>query len=93
MRGVVEARLLTPAGAADENEPVIACEQPPCLDEPLEVLARLERADAEDVRPAECGPVAVGDELGPDARIRDDETLRLDAERRDGIVGSCTGSW
>ena len=57
--GPVELRLLAPALAADdhEREPRVA-EQRERLDERAEVLARLERCDREQVRPAEVGGLA-----------------------------------
>ena len=64
--GVVEPGLLAPAGAAREHEPVLASEQAPGLDEPVQVLARLERPDAEDVRPpVERGTIPSGANSSP----------------------------
>ena len=49
-------RLLSPAGGADEREPqVVPSEQRERRDEHVEVLARLERRHAEDVRRAQIG--------------------------------------
>ena len=66
---------------------MLAPEQPPGVDEPLEVLSWLERPDPEDVRPVERRLLAGGHELGADAGVRDDEPLRLDPERLSRIVG------
>src|SRR5207342_2190693 len=75
---IAEARLLPPTGAAGENEAVVAFEQPPGLDQPCEILARLERSDAKDERPVEGGALAVETKASPDAGAGHDEPLRLD---------------
>ncbi len=69
---VVELRLLAPALAAGDREQDVAAEEPVRLDERLEVLARLERGDAEDVGRAEIGrgPVAVNTSLTPGGATR-----------------------
>ena len=56
---VVEQRLIAPAGAARDRERQLAAQRPPRLHQRLEVLARLERGEAEHVRPAELGTFAV----------------------------------
>ncbi len=84
---MVEARLLSPARGADEREPeVVAFEQLERCHEHVEVLARLEGGDAEDVLPAEVGAVAVGPEDRVDARIGDSHTPGVHAEQLDHVT-------
>ena len=74
----VEERLLAPALGSDDGELEVAAEQALRLDEDLEVLARLERRDREDVRRAEIGgrPVGAIDVLR--RRVRDVDPLTRD---------------
>ena len=86
-----ELGLLAPALAAGDREQEVAAEQLVGLDERLEVLARLERRDGEEVRRAEVGRRPVGRELGPRRRMSDVDTPLRHAEHLDDVAARVLG--
>jgi hypothetical protein len=73
--GVVEQRLVAPTGGARNGQRQLPTQRPPCLDQRLEILARLERGEAEHVRPAELGTLPVRRVSGSDSRRCDADPL------------------
>ncbi len=70
---------------------MVGSEQPPRLDEPLQILSWLEGPDTEDIRQAEARARALGGERFTHTGVRDDEPLGLDSQRRHRVIGRVTG--
>src|SRR5207244_3970293 len=82
---VLEHRLIAPTRAPGDGERVRSSEERVRLDERAEVLARLECRNAEEIRPLEVGPLALGAEARVEPWVRDAHPLRRHAQQLDGV--------